>query len=436
LGDLMRGPPRRVTDRVIDAEMRLGVLFVGLVMAAATLLTIDLKLPGGLIAGTGGLAEARTAGFTVLVLAQLFNCFNSRSERVSALRDASANPWLWLAIAVSLVLQVLVVQLPFLNDVFGTTPLSAGDWALCVAMGSSARNRYVDLVREVSIAAVELGHWLMAVLGYRDGEFTGQNLLEIEPGLQILTRLFQVLPLFFIVGGFSNAASWSSARSRGTSYADCLRARSARPFRPALWFVAFGRSSRSARWRSGCFPRGSRGWVVKRGRAAALVPVGVRAGHGRDPARAPIGLAMALAGVALAAAGTGILATQAFPVPNEALAWPSLGVACVVAWGGAATRGPDRSSPDRSVMVRDPDEKEITPGAFAFGLRSLRTDRPPGARSGGGGGRGHSGAGPPSWRAGAGRASAGSSPQPRRRGGRRRSASPTRPGGGASPRAA
>ena len=61
--------------------MQLCVLFVGLVMAAATLLTIDLKLAGGLIPGSGGLAVARTAGFTMLVLAQLFKCLNSRSER-------------------------------------------------------------------------------------------------------------------------------------------------------------------------------------------------------------------------------------------------------------------------------------------------------------------------------------------------------------------
>jgi len=135
--DVMGRPPRKITDRVIDAEMQLGVLFVGLVMAAATLLTIDLKLPGGLIAGSGGLAEARTAGFTVLVLAQLFNCFNSRSERNSAFRGLFGNPLLWAAIGISLVLQVLVVHLPFLNDAFSTTPLSAGNWALCVAMASS-----------------------------------------------------------------------------------------------------------------------------------------------------------------------------------------------------------------------------------------------------------------------------------------------------------
>ena len=49
-------------------------------MAVVTLLTIDLYLPGGLIEGTHDLDNARTAGFTVLVFAQLFNCFNARSE--------------------------------------------------------------------------------------------------------------------------------------------------------------------------------------------------------------------------------------------------------------------------------------------------------------------------------------------------------------------
>jgi Ca2+-transporting ATPase len=136
-GDVMRHPPRKLTDRVIDREMQLGVLFVGLVMALATLLTIDLNLPGGLVEGSAGLIEARTAGFTVLVLAQLFNCFNSRSERDSAFAGLFGNRLLWAAIGVSLLLQVLVVQVPLLNQAFGTTPLSARDWALCTAMASS-----------------------------------------------------------------------------------------------------------------------------------------------------------------------------------------------------------------------------------------------------------------------------------------------------------
>jgi Acyltransferase family len=51
--------------------------------------------------------------------------------------------------------------------------------------------------------------------------------------------VFQVMPLFFIVGGFSNTASWTSAKARGESYGDWVRARSTRLVRPALWFVAF-----------------------------------------------------------------------------------------------------------------------------------------------------------------------------------------------------
>ena len=134
--DVMRRRPRKLTDRVIDREMQLGVLLVGLVMALVTLLAVDLKLPGGLLEGSAALAEARTAGFTVLVLAQLFNCFNSRSDRTSAFRGLFTNRWLWAAIALSFLLQVLVVHVPLLNRAFGTTPLSAPDWALCAALAS------------------------------------------------------------------------------------------------------------------------------------------------------------------------------------------------------------------------------------------------------------------------------------------------------------
>jgi fucose 4-O-acetylase-like acetyltransferase len=103
----------------------------------------------------------------------------------------------------------------------------------------ATRNRYVDLLRLLSIGLVILGHWLLAVLGFRDGTFVGENLLEIEPRLRIATWVFQVMPVFFFVGGYTNAISWGSATRRGDSYAEWLRARAARLLRPALWFVAF-----------------------------------------------------------------------------------------------------------------------------------------------------------------------------------------------------
>jgi magnesium-transporting ATPase (P-type) len=134
--DVMARKPRQLTDRIIDARMWRIVVVTGVVMAALTLLTIDLYLPGGLIEGDRDLASARTAGFTVLVLTQLFNCFNSRSDRRSAFHALFANRWLWGTVALSLVLQVLVVHVPFLNVAFGTVPLTLDQWVACFAIAS------------------------------------------------------------------------------------------------------------------------------------------------------------------------------------------------------------------------------------------------------------------------------------------------------------
>ena len=134
--DVMRHPPRRLSDRVIDGPMWAGIVWVGLVMAAATLLALDLRLPGGLVGGSGTITEARTMAFTTLVLAQLFNCFNARSDRTSAFHHLFTNPLLWGAIALSVVLQVAVVHLGLLNRAFDTTPLGPGDWLTGVALAS------------------------------------------------------------------------------------------------------------------------------------------------------------------------------------------------------------------------------------------------------------------------------------------------------------
>ena len=75
--------------------------------------------------------------FTTLVLFQLFNVLNARSDERSAFVHLFANGWLWGAIAVSLVLQVLVVTVPFLQRAFGTTALGVRDWAFSVAVASS-----------------------------------------------------------------------------------------------------------------------------------------------------------------------------------------------------------------------------------------------------------------------------------------------------------
>jgi Ca2+-transporting ATPase len=134
--DVMARKPRHMNERLIDGRMWSGVIQIGVVVAVVTLLTMDMFLPGGLIDGAHDLATARTAGFTVLVLAHLFNAFNARSETASAFAHFFSNPWLLGALVLSLLLQVAVVNVGFLNLAFGTVPLSLDQWLMCAAMAS------------------------------------------------------------------------------------------------------------------------------------------------------------------------------------------------------------------------------------------------------------------------------------------------------------
>ena len=104
-----------------------------------------------------------------------------------------------------------------------------------LAAGTPAdRNRYVDFLRAVSILMVVTGHWLIVALYYDDGIFVPGDLLEMRPNTQWLTWVFQVMPIFFIVGGYANAVSIESARRRGVDYAGWLVSRLNRLVSPLL----------------------------------------------------------------------------------------------------------------------------------------------------------------------------------------------------------
>jgi Ca2+-transporting ATPase len=134
---IMGQPPRPVGEGVLTPRMWRGIAVVGVVMAVGTLFVLDASLPGGLVEGTGDLRYAQTMAFTTLMLFQMFNVVNARSDEQSAFVHLFANRWLWAAIVGSVALQVLVVHLPFLQRAFGTTGLRGGDWVFCVAVASS-----------------------------------------------------------------------------------------------------------------------------------------------------------------------------------------------------------------------------------------------------------------------------------------------------------
>jgi Ca2+-transporting ATPase len=133
----MSRPPRAKGEGVITRRMWSGIFFVGIVMAVGTLLVLDASLPGGLVAGSGSLLYAQTMAFTTLMLFQLFNVFNARSDEASAFRGLFANRWLWAAVGLSLLAHVAVIYTPFLQQAFSTSPLSGGDWLRCAAVASS-----------------------------------------------------------------------------------------------------------------------------------------------------------------------------------------------------------------------------------------------------------------------------------------------------------
>ncbi len=133
----MSKQPRARDEGVITPRMWGGIFFVGVVMAAGTLFVLDASLPGGLIEGSGTISYAQTMAFTTLVMFQLFNVFNARSDTQSAFVGLLTNSWLWAAVALSLLLHVAVIYTPFLQQAFSTTALSLNDWMICAAVASS-----------------------------------------------------------------------------------------------------------------------------------------------------------------------------------------------------------------------------------------------------------------------------------------------------------
>ncbi len=107
-----------------------------------------------------------------------------------------------------------------------------------VAATPETRDRYVDFLRAASIVVVMLGHWTMAVVARRDGVWEFGNLLTAFNGAWLLTWIFQVMPVFFFVGGFSNMVTLDALERRGAGYAEFAWSRTSRLMKPVLVLLA------------------------------------------------------------------------------------------------------------------------------------------------------------------------------------------------------
>ncbi|MBB5133499.1 fucose 4-O-acetylase-like acetyltransferase [Thermocatellispora tengchongensis] len=96
----------------------------------------------------------------------------------------------------------------------------------------------MDLLRAVAIVAVVVGHWLAVHVTYGAEGMSGGSVLDLVPWTRPLTWLFQVMPIFFLVGGYANAASLASWRRRGGDAAGWTLHRTGRLVRPTTALLA------------------------------------------------------------------------------------------------------------------------------------------------------------------------------------------------------
>ena len=135
--NVMARPPRRPGAQIIDRRTWSWVIWIGVLMGTVTLVSIDYCLPGGLIPGAASLTVGRTVGFTTLVLAQLFNAFNSRSMTASVFSGLFANRWLWAAAGLAILLQVAITEVGWLQVAFQTASLSPAQWLVSFVCAST-----------------------------------------------------------------------------------------------------------------------------------------------------------------------------------------------------------------------------------------------------------------------------------------------------------
>ena len=117
--DLMQRPPE--TGDILTRKTLTEILLSGIVMAIGTIAVFFYELNV-----THSEQKAMTVAFTLFVMYQLFNAYNRKANSEESSR------YLYLAILISFVLQVLIIYIPQLQLIFRTTSINLIDWAMII----------------------------------------------------------------------------------------------------------------------------------------------------------------------------------------------------------------------------------------------------------------------------------------------------------------
>ena len=117
--DIMERPPE--TGEILTRGTLSQIFLSGLVMAIGTVAVFWYEL-----SVTSSESKAMTIAFTLFVMYQLFNAYNRKAN------SEESSKYLYIAILLSFVLQVLIIYIPQLQIIFRTTSINLIDWALII----------------------------------------------------------------------------------------------------------------------------------------------------------------------------------------------------------------------------------------------------------------------------------------------------------------
>lgn len=130
--DVLAEPPQDPKASIFSRGMLARIIYLAVITAIGTIALFYWALM------TAGVAKARTIAFAAMSIHQLINAFNMRSPRISIFKlGLLTNRWLVLAVGFSLFLQVAAIEMPFMQALFHTVPLSALEWLLVLAVSTS-----------------------------------------------------------------------------------------------------------------------------------------------------------------------------------------------------------------------------------------------------------------------------------------------------------
>ena len=139
--DTMNRPPRSSSDGIFSGGLGFDVIYQGVLV---TVITVIAYLIGASFEfGAGWFESLRAAGesghgmtmaFLTMSMCEIFHSFNLRSQRKSIFSLRTHNKILWAAMLGSLVLTTLVIEVPFIANAFGFTPIGISEYGIALAL--------------------------------------------------------------------------------------------------------------------------------------------------------------------------------------------------------------------------------------------------------------------------------------------------------------